>query len=249
MKELRSAFTLIELLVVVAVIAILAALLMPALGKAREAAKKATCAGNQKQLGAVSVSYGNDYEEFTPNYVYYPGTYTSVYWYELLGRYLGWKSCGTQALYRSGGRAKPVTAPSIFMCPSGKWGGNKDNFFYQSVSYQCNVPYVNDSQEPTSSNRGAKVSQVIRPSLRFFLFDTGVYNFYLPGTGKTPGCTTSPTHVYVTYWPEDFYNGRHVRSINGVFFDGHVENMASDTAWRHRSLGGNSTVSVFNIFK
>lgn len=142
MKELRSAFTLIELLVVVAAIAILVALLMPALGKAREAAKKATCAGNQKQLGAVSFSYGNDYEEFTPNYVYYPGTYTSVYWYELLGRYLGWKSCGTQALYRSGGRAKPVTAPSIFMCPSGKWGGNKDAYFYQAYGYGCNVPYI-----------------------------------------------------------------------------------------------------------
>jgi len=54
------AFTLIELLVVVAIIAILASLLLPALGKAKEAAKAAHCRGNEKNLILVWMMYHQD---------------------------------------------------------------------------------------------------------------------------------------------------------------------------------------------
>ncbi len=193
--------------------------------------------------------YG-DYEYYIPQLIYIPGNYKSVYWYELMGQQLGWKSCGTQALYRPGGRTEPRTSPSIFMCPSGIWSDLKDEFFYGTISYRSNVPRVKmDETQNLDSNRGARVQQVRKPASRLFLYDSGSNDFYLPGTGKTPGCTTNPSHVYVSPYLNDFYNGRHVRSINGVFFDGHVENIASDTAWRHRALGGNSTASVFNIFK
>ncbi len=248
-SPLKRSFTLIELLVVIAIIALLAAMLMPALGKAKEMARKASCASNQKQLGMMNILYGNDYKYFVPKSIYRPGQYQEVYWYELIGQHLGWKSCGTQGLYRPGGRVEPRTTPSIFMCPSGKWGGNKDAYFYQAYGYGCNVPYIRFDLEPTLSNRGAKVLQVRKTSSKLFLYDSSMFDAYIPGTGKSPGCTIDPNAAYVRSWLEDFYDGRHLRSINGAFLDGHVENIASDTAWRHKALGGNSTESMFNILK
>ena len=54
-------FTLIELLVVIAIIAILASMLLPALGKVKEISKKANCAANLKTLGQTFIMYAASY--------------------------------------------------------------------------------------------------------------------------------------------------------------------------------------------
>ncbi len=88
----RGAFTLIELLVVVAIIAILAALLLPVLSRARGAALTIACMNSMKQIGQGYMMYESDNDEYFPSIAAaykLPSGRRDFHWYSMIWKYVG----------------------------------------------------------------------------------------------------------------------------------------------------------------
>ena len=148
-------FTLIELLVVIAIIAILAAILFPVFARAREAARKATCLSNLKQIALAALMYAQDYDETWVGSYAYPNTWGEcphMTWMDLLQPYIknldlfACPSRRDRVFVRDGGRLNCAPIAAMYGSPVGAelgtsvrpWAlGYMYNEGYADASYAC----------------------------------------------------------------------------------------------------------------
>ena len=115
----KTGFTLIELLVVVSIIALLVAILMPALGKARKQARNTVCLNNMKQWSTMFAMYTNDHNDR-----YMPGwaqEWRGVWMYALEDYYGGVNSKNAASVQKPGGvddiqHHGIISLDGIYMC-------------------------------------------------------------------------------------------------------------------------------------
>jgi len=120
----RTPFTLIELLVVIAIIGILAALLLPALSRAKERGRRAACASNLHQVGLALTAYADESDGYWP-YQGWPSEYVpSNYGTKALATFLPYVG-SSRLLTELDAGISVEAAPKILICPSArtKWLG------------------------------------------------------------------------------------------------------------------------------
>lgn len=203
-------FTLIELLIVIAIIAILAAMLLPALNQARERGKCVSCSSRLKSLGQEVAMYVADSQDFLPAC---SPTDTNTWVHQLK-------------------RHNKSLTNKLFLCPANDtlrpvWISDP-NFFWdtavnpQSTEYGFNLGIA----YPYNTTSYKKINKVKNPSTKVFLMDS-VTNGILTNPANISGkWRIAPTN-FIGNWQQNAGWGRpavrHAKTVNVLYADYHVE--------------------------
>jgi len=196
----RRGFTLIELLVVIGGIATLAAVLLPAVAKAREKARSAQCVDNFRQWGLAYRMYADDNDDFLPRRGQGVQTLAVIDrpsdWFNALPVYFGLPTFQQMVT----NKIEPAAHDqSVFICPS---AGNPGGTYF--------LPYgMNMNLSPWNLPQATKFSEVVQPSCVVALADA-------PGPYASTYPSAQPYGIVA----------RHAARINLLFLAGQVQSFA-----------------------
>lgn len=240
MKKLIS-FTLIELLIVIAIIAILAAMLLPALNKARGLARQISCTNNLKQIGTQFIMYVDDNHGWVPTLSYRSDRETTApYDYIAL-------ICGISPTSAIGDEANAKgihknTIAGTYLCPTAQVIPNVN---WYRTSYMMTLHYPTGGNLPDKGggclywNGSAMVyRKFMNINNNSAIMTEGIVQSVVGGSYATALRTTSVVPPYTNEWfshigTDNYYKAaaydNHARNANFLFKDGHVSSHRAGT--------------------